>query len=174
MKEDHRMHRGLALLVLVCSLIVALGSFSPQPVLAQASTETDDAQLQQASQSDIVGTWQVAISAISEQGMVSSFQALQLYTADGHIIGTTDRRGEDSPHFGEWRWTGGNQYLATVTLWEYLGSGEAVIVRVRSSLTLDGDSFGGPFEVSISTIDGMLPLATATGTQEGSRITEDR
>jgi hypothetical protein len=106
--------------------------------------------------------------------VATSFQALQTYTADGRIIGTTDRRGEDSPHLGEWRWTGGSQYVATIVLWEYLGSGEAVMTRVRSSLTVDGDSFGGPFEASISTVDGLLPLATATGAQEGTRAIVDR
>jgi hypothetical protein len=167
------MHRGLGLFALACSLVIS--TFSAQSVLAQSSAEPQDGLVNQAAQSTIEGTWLVTVNVISPQGVASSFQALQTYTADGHIIGTTNQR-DGGPHHGEWRWTGGSQYLATIVTWEFDDDGPTVMLRVRSSLTLsgDGDSFGGPFEVDVTTPDGRIPIATTTGTQEGTRITVDR
>ena len=167
------MHWGLALFALACSLMIS--TVPAQPVVAQAAVESEDAQLRQAGQQSIEGTWLVTVSVISPQGVASSFQALQTYTADGRIIGTTAQLG-GSPHHGEWRSTGGSQYLATIVMWEFDDNGPSVMLRVRSSLTLsgDGDSFGGPFEVDVTTPDGRIPIATTTGAQEGTRITVDR
>jgi hypothetical protein len=120
----------------------------------------------------LTGSWTVDATPAPETGM-PHFLSLATATRDGGIV-NSNSPGEHATSSGHGRWirTRSGEFAITFIHMHYDATGQfAGTLRVRASVTLDGDGngFSGPFKTDIFDAGGNLLLSFG-GTVSATRI----